>query len=54
MAREPSLPGKETIPIHPHYWPTVIIFRDWQPVARIGPPVIANEWELLINACSAA
>jgi hypothetical protein len=33
------------------HWPTVIVLRDEEAVARIGAPGMADEWELLINAC---
>lgn len=42
---------KPNYPESPQYWPTVIVFRDGQAIARIGAPVIGSEWEILVNAC---
>jgi hypothetical protein len=36
---------------HPLHWPTFIVFRDGQAIARIGGPWIEEEWRLLVNAC---
>ncbi len=42
---------KPNYPESPEYWPTLIVFRDGEEVARIGAPVMGSEWELLVNAC---
>lgn len=38
-------------PESPQYWPTVMVFREGEAVARLMGPRIGNVWELLINAC---
>jgi hypothetical protein len=38
-------------PRSPLHWPTFIVFRDGQAVARIGAPGQGTEWELLVDAC---
>jgi hypothetical protein len=38
-------------PRSPLHWPTFIVFRDGQAVARIGAPGQGDEWELLVDAC---
>jgi hypothetical protein len=38
-------------PESPHFWPTVMVFRDGVPVARLMAPGTGSEWELLINSC---
>jgi hypothetical protein len=38
-------------PESPQYWPTVMVFRDGVPVARLMAPKTGNEWDLLINSC---
>jgi hypothetical protein len=41
-------PGYPESPLH---WPTFMVFRDGQAVARIGGPLIEEEWRLFVNAC---
>ncbi len=38
-------------PDSPQYWPTFIVFRDGQAVARIMGPYDGSEWDLIVNAC---
>ncbi|MGH2591421.1 MAG: hypothetical protein ACRDGW_11585 [Actinomycetota bacterium] len=45
---ELSKPGYPRSPLH---WPTFIVFRGGEAVARIGGPWIDGEWKLLVNAC---
>jgi hypothetical protein len=38
-------------PRSPLHWPTFMVFRDGQAIARIGAPRLGDRWELLIDAC---
>ena len=38
-------------PDSPQYWPTLIVFRDGQVVARIMGPSDGSGWDLIVNAC---
>lgn len=38
-------------PDSPQYWPTFIVFRDGQVVARIMGPSDGSGWDLRVNAC---
>jgi hypothetical protein len=42
-------------PLYPKsqlHWPTFMIFRDGQAIARTGGPLLGDHWELLVNSCS--
>lgn len=45
---ELSKPGYPRSPLH---WPTFMVFRAGDTVARIGGPWIEGEWQLFVNAC---
>ncbi|MGH2725316.1 MAG: hypothetical protein ACRDI0_13875 [Actinomycetota bacterium] len=33
------------------HWPTSLVFREGEAIARIGAPRVREEWELLVDAC---
>jgi len=42
---------KPGYPLSPLHWPTLNVFRDGDPIARIGAPRIGEDWELIVDAC---
>jgi hypothetical protein len=38
-------------PESPQYWPTVMVVRDGEAVARLMAPDVGSVWELLVHSC---
>jgi hypothetical protein len=38
-------------PKSPQYWPTFIVYRDGEAIARLMAPGIGEEWDLLVDTC---
>jgi hypothetical protein len=42
---------KPFYPGTPFHWPTLMVFREGEAIARIGGPEIDGEWNLFVDAC---